>query len=217
MPCSNTRRPAALMKKPCTSLTRRPSSNQVMRRPAVFVMPILTKKGQARMANRPIGHRATGKGYTRVVRSRFDKSRINGMLGTHSMVKLQSPQTISRLLTSKGLLPVRCICYLCGWKVKKGDYERRSGTYGYRCTNTSCRTRITTVHGHPLFQLWRRGLERSQQAAMVSSILHASSLVNIHVQLGISHRAVEDMALRVRQHIQKWVGILGCQYAIMRR
>ena len=211
MPCGNIRRPAALTKKPCTITLRRPSSNQVLRKPAVFVMPILAKKGRARMASRPIGHRGAGKGYTRMVRPKIDKSRINGMMGIHSMVKLQSPQSIRRLLTSKGLVPVRRLCHRCGWKVKKGDYERRSGDYGYRCTNTSCRIRITRFHGHPLFQLSRYGLELSQQAAMVSSIIHATSLVNTHVQLGISHGAIESMALRLRQHIQKWVTALGCQ------
>ena len=166
------------------------------------------------MASRPIGHRGTGKGYTRVVRSKIDKSRINGMMGIHSMVKLQSPQSIRRLLTSKGLVPVRRLCHRCGWKVKKGDYERRSGDYGYRCTNTSCRIRITRFHG---FQLSRYGLELSQQAAMISSIIHATSLVNTHVQLGISHGAIESMALRLRQHIQRWVTALGFQWAHSRQ
>ena len=153
-------------------------------------------------------YRASSEGYTRMARPKFDKSRVNGMVGIHSMVKLQ---TIKRLLTSKGLVPVRRLCYRCGWKVKKGDYERRSGDYGYCCTNTSCRIRITRFHGHPLFQLSRYGLELSQQAAMVSLIIHATSLVNTHVQLGISYGAIESMALRLRQRIQKWVGALGCQ------
>ena len=209
MPAVTLRRPAGIVQKTSTNLMKRPCSVSIMRRPSVFVMPILVKKGQALMARRKIGYKRASRGYTRVQHQKVDKSRVNDMMGFHSVVHLRSAQHVKRMLTSKGLLPVRRHCHRCGAKVKKGIYERRSGDYGYRCTNSACWIRINRLHGHPIFHLSRRGLELAQQAALVSAMLHATSLVNIHVQMGISHRAIEDMALHLRRHIQHWAGTLG--------
>ena len=190
---------------------KRPLSNLVIkrptahRRPASFFMPILVKKGTLRMMRRPTGATKPHNGYTRIKVKKVPKSRLVGALGITSVTKCQSAQVVRRLLTKKGLMPMRKLCPYCGHAVRRGDYEKRCGDYGYRCSHRPCHSRINRLYGHSLFILSRHSLELAQQVAIMTSLLHSTTLANIHVQTGASHRAVEDMAHRLRQHLQRWV------------
>ena len=190
---------------------KRPGSNLVikrptaLRKPAGFFMPILVKKSTLRMMKRPKRDNKHVNGYTRTKVKKVPKSRLVGALDITSVTKFQSAQVVRCLLTKKGLVPVRKLCPYCGHAVRRGEYEKRCGDYGHKCTHRPCHSRINRLHGHPLFILSRRSLELAQQVAIMTSLLHSTTLANIHIQTGASHRAVEDMAQRLRQHIQRWV------------
>ena len=208
MPPACMRRPAASSQINKDTIMRRPCANGVMRRPAVYIMPILVKKGQSRMTTR--GKQGSGqrRNYTRIAKSKFDRSRVH-LTGMHTVTKLQGAKSIRRMLTSKGLLPVRKLCSKCGSRVRQDVYEPRCGDYGYRCSYGSCAARFSRFQGHPLFHISRRGLALAQQVMIVSAVINATSLVNIHAQTGISHCGVEAMAKSIRLHLQKWVPSLG--------
>ena len=131
-PSACMRRPAASSQNNKETIMRRPCANGVKRRPAVYIMPILVKKGQSRMTTRGKQSSSKRRCYTRIAKSKFDRSRVH-LTGMHTVTKLQGAKSIRRMLTSKGLLPVRKLCSKCGSRVRQDVYEPRCGDYGYRC------------------------------------------------------------------------------------
>ena len=108
---------------------KHPLSNSIIKRPVAQQKPTTSFMliRELRMMRRPHGAVKKNNGYTRIAIKKAPKSRLVGALGITSVSKYQSAQAVKRLLTHRGLVPVRKRCPHCGVDILFGEVTMKGG------------------------------------------------------------------------------------------
>ena len=203
----------AILKKPVGTkgLSKKPSastSRTISKKPAVYVMPIIPKKGMHMLLNRATRKRPASK-RTPYVRGAPDakrrRDRLDNPFGMWQMTKPLPLRDVTRKLKKLRLLPTRINCPGCGGRLSKttswcNDVSEEKQR---RCWNRNCsRTSVHPLHGHPLFTVGNQVPPLAMQSSVLSALLNRSKHADIHMQMGTAHATIERVAKRLREYLR---------------
>ena len=176
-----------------------------LKKPAAGFIP---KRGKARLAyRRPASKNCMKKpvGYTRVPRPGRNLQRDLKPSITIADFFKGNRWTTNYLIANK-FLHLPKTCSKCGSERMICNAGIRFGPRATsRCTNRSCRHRLSIFTDNPYFVNRTDSIDIVKQTTVLFNLCLGVSKVQTHLQLGIPHATIERCALRFESHISTYV------------